>query len=769
MAKKRKDTSSNNESLPFNWDDLQEIISQLDESTIHEMCNMFEGLAHVSEEDLTDDFEDEVPQTEAEELVQAAREMSNFRAAKELAEKAIACDPDCDQAYVLLAEISPSHFEAITNLKQARSILRKKLGDDFEKLQGVIGFSSHTRPYLNVQYELANSLWEEGYDEEAVAEFQEYLRLNENDNHGARYNLATCYLALERHDDLEVLLKRYPDENSPFWSYSKALLQFRLVGDTPAARSYLQEAEECNPFVPPFLVGNKLLPMETPDYYQPGQENEAIWYAGENFPNWRSTPGAIPWMRNCLKLPFGFTEPSRYSPSSEKIYAFDYDLNTDVIWEVDVSRIENYNGQGDSTWISMVVEADTGFLRASQLYAQTPTDAEIWDVILTAIAKPEWGDPERPGVLRVRTKTRLKRLKNRMEKLEIRGEQVSRLEWYNEALPTIEATIRRSAGSYTPDESVNTADLPIVIEEIWQLDVTHMPMWIQGEGEMIRPYLLLLVSSGEGTILTQNILEQAPDEQDLHAILLEGMQHPAAGSPRRPARVHFRQAEWFDTLESFLNEYEVTAELTEELDFWDFLVSKLPKELPHDAHSSPQCTMPGMTPEQLEQFYTVSRMYYLAKPWKKVHGSQVFKVTTKDLESQPWFGIVMGQSGMELGIALYENQDELTRLLGGSVSEEDVRHGHSALGLTFDEAFTLAAEDINAIEKHGWPIANPEAYPYVMRIQPGPTLRGALNWELALLEGSMTGVVRMIDENLQSTSCTVSFKDRQIHLQLCWM
>jgi hypothetical protein len=43
----------------------------------------------------------------------------------------------------------------------------------------------------------------------------------------------------------------------------------------------------------------------------------------------------------------------------------------------------------------------------------------------------------------------------------------------------------------------------------------------------------------------------------------------------------------------------------------------------------------------------------------------------------------------------------------------------------------------NAAEKHGWTVAGPEAYPMVIRINPGLAMRPPLVWELELLEGCL--------------------------------
>ena len=116
---------------------------------------------------------------------------------------------------------------------------------------------------------LAHSLWTAGRREEAVRHLQDMLRLNPGDNQGVRYTLAGFLLFLDRDDDLEQLLRQYPDEGSAAWAYTKALLAFRQHGDTPEARRLLQEARKTNKHVPDYLLGEEVPAQRAARLLQP--------------------------------------------------------------------------------------------------------------------------------------------------------------------------------------------------------------------------------------------------------------------------------------------------------------------------------------------------------------------------------------------------------------------------------------------------------------------------------------------------------------------
>src|SRR6202011_1906364 len=96
----------------------------------------------------------------------------------------------------------------------------------FERAAGDFWGVLETRPYMRARLGLAHSLWIAGRREEAVQHLQDMLRLNPGDNQGVRYTLAGFLLFLDRDDDLEQLLRQYPDEWSAAWAYTRALLGF---------------------------------------------------------------------------------------------------------------------------------------------------------------------------------------------------------------------------------------------------------------------------------------------------------------------------------------------------------------------------------------------------------------------------------------------------------------------------------------------------------------------------------------------------------------
>lgn len=62
----------------------------------------------------------------------------------------------------------------------------------------------------------------------------------------------------------------------------------------------------------------------------------------------------------------------------------------------------------------------------------------------------------------------------------------------------------------------------------------------------------------------------------------------------------------------------------------------------------------------------------------------------------------------------------------------------------FGEAFEISARDHDAIERKGFDLAGPEAWPLVIRVDPGFVTRPPLAWEVELITACLRDVVRRV-------------------------
>ncbi len=458
-----------------------------------------------------------------------------------------------------------------------------------------------------------STLWALGRREEAAGHLQELLRLNPNDNQGVRYTLASWLLNLDQDEALARLLEQY-DEDSATWLYTRTLLAFRQNGDSPEAQKLLKQARKVNKHVPAYLLGEEPLPSEPPPYYSPGDKSEAIMYAAGGLSAWRSTPGALTWLRDSTRS--GKKKPKKTEPKAV--------------------------------------------------------------------------GPSAAG------KERLKRLSQDFD--------------------------------------------------LWQADCRPLESLVEHEGERIQPWMALVFSTTHGRILAQGMTAEPPTSAFLWDVLAQAMSEPMMGPPHRPTELQVRSDPVWSDLRPHLDAVGVECVESDDLEMIGALFDDLSQHLKSDDPPS-LLEMPGMTPEQVAGFYQAASEFYCKAPWRRLGYEEAIRVACDRYNSGPWYAVVMGQSGLTLGVALYEDLDLLRQLWAGELSDEENARETVALTVTFDPETEIPPADLLAIRQHGWTVASQEAYPSVFRKERGLSMRPPLAWELELLEGCLRAIPEFLSRH----------------------
>ncbi|MBI2844383.1 MAG: hypothetical protein HYX78_13375 [Armatimonadetes bacterium] len=234
----------------------------------------------------------------ANDLVYQAWEEDSKNKRVKLAKRALDMSQDCALAYLILAEdAARDDDERARLLQQAVEAGERALGDDFKALAGKFWRVLETRPYMRARQSLADFRYERGDLEGAIEDYQEMLRLNPVDNQGVRYSLSSCLLLAGRDRELRKLLKKYREDFTAQWLYTRALLSYRESGWSVRANQDLDKAMAKNKHVVDYLLERKRLPDESPPFYSLGSEEEAVIYAELFLKPWKATPGAVEWLR----------------------------------------------------------------------------------------------------------------------------------------------------------------------------------------------------------------------------------------------------------------------------------------------------------------------------------------------------------------------------------------------------------------------------------------------------------------------------------------
>lgn len=244
-----------------------------------------------------EEFVPETPLEKAQDIVFRAYSVKGRRQIH-MARQALTVDPDCSDAYIMLAERTPLQDKQIEYFTQALQAAERTLSPEvFEKQVGKFWQIVETRPYVRAKFRLAERLTKAARVQEAAEHFRELLRLNPEDIMGARFWFWPCLLRLGKDAEVEKLLKQNRnDKGSCTWDYTRALLTFRQKGETPLAKRHLNQAIKNNPICAEYLMHGKGFPKPTPDGRSLFYDDEGYYCAEVLAAAWHETAGAAEWL-----------------------------------------------------------------------------------------------------------------------------------------------------------------------------------------------------------------------------------------------------------------------------------------------------------------------------------------------------------------------------------------------------------------------------------------------------------------------------------------
>jgi len=218
------------------------------------------------------------------------------------AREAVAIDPECADAYVILAERAGSLRKkkalysrgVLAGQRTTESLLRGGL----DRIEWA---DIRCRPYMRARIGLVDVLVALEETEKAVELLSDMIRLSPEDRQGSRYRLLPLLMRLERDTEAKALIDLFPEDGMPLWPHACALLAFRRDGDTPEAKRFLSIGLKANPHLWKYLTGAHALPEELAETFPPGSREEAELIAIDLAPVWRKTPGAVEWLRACAR------------------------------------------------------------------------------------------------------------------------------------------------------------------------------------------------------------------------------------------------------------------------------------------------------------------------------------------------------------------------------------------------------------------------------------------------------------------------------------
>jgi len=238
------------------------------------------------------------PEEEAQELAFQAMDSDSLTEQRSLCRKALELDPHCIDALLIKASLNTRSIKDYTaRLHKIVRDAEQRFGAEYiEENPGHFWGMTETRPYMRARQALVMALGKCSQLSEAIAECEGMLELNPNDNQGIRDSLRSYYLQTDNLEGVRRLNKEYSEDILATYTWSVVLERW-LSGEEKQAEKTARAGHKRNPHVAAYLTGEQKLPKRLPEYYSPGDANEAIACAESLGNAWRVHPEAVAWLK----------------------------------------------------------------------------------------------------------------------------------------------------------------------------------------------------------------------------------------------------------------------------------------------------------------------------------------------------------------------------------------------------------------------------------------------------------------------------------------
>jgi tetratricopeptide (TPR) repeat protein len=611
-----------------------------------------------------------------------------------------------------------------------------------------------------LRFRTAYRCWVSGEYEQAATFFRELLALEHDDPHFARYWLASCLLQLGSSDELNELLQQH-DEHSGIWRFAQVLHAFRQHGDTEDAQRKLVEADQLEPGFARYLLQDGVVDASREVRFDAGPAERAAGCARLFLPAWRGVPGAAAWARRVLNVPPTSADPDNVPRRFPRDELRSLPLRRET-WQVGLRRCHDKpHGCDAPMWLFGVASIGRQEIRVATVIDQRLTEAVAWNALLQSFLSPLDGDRTRPHTLVVCRSEFRDAWQPLLAEIGVRCR-------YEDDPQPVSRLLEAMGDVIEERELPHSAEIDISefpqSDAVWQADFIRSPAWVMNEQRgSYRPWSVLVLEKSRSQALMTEHTPGDPAPEMLLEFLVRTMARPGGSSAQRPRLVEVSDSDCYDHLRPRLEAAGVACRLVDELSEFNNFCLRLAKNF----DGSEKCALAdgrGVTRSQMESFYEAAEYYFRQAPWRRVPGEVPIAIRCDDPAMGTRYAIVLGRTGVQLGLCIYDDWEMTQATLCGYASADENR----ALAVCYDEAQIMAAVDLQLIDRLGWPIATPEAWPAVMRLQPHRTPRSANAEELLFLDACLRAIPDFLKTKATSQTWPVETGTRPVELHLAW-
>ena len=264
-----------------------------------------------------------------------------------------------------------------------------------------------------------------------------------------------------------------------------------------------------------------------------------------------------------------------------------------------------------------------------------------------------------------------------------------------------------------------------------------------------RPYVILVVSD-TGQVVGSNTVDDMPAPELVLTTLARAMRRPilGGGRKRRPTVIFADDPALVEALAPELAGVGVRLEYRHTLREVDLAMRSMEQFMTKREPVPSLLDSPGVTAPLVKGVFEAAASFYREAPWRWVDDARPIEVRYPP-DDRPRYAVVMGQGGQTYGLAVYDATGDLETIYAGTPPLEMM--GQMVWSsLLFSEVTEMPFDDLDDIEKYGWPVAGDLAYPLMVRITRSEQVLRPGKSELLWFEAALLGIPVFVREYMQA-------------------
>ncbi len=621
--------------------------------------------------------------------------------------------------------------------------------------------------YVDALFALANDLLFLDEIEESISRLKDILRKDPDDRRNAHRVLLEVYCRQNQIDEAEDLADEWSDaDDSPCVHMTLAVLRLGKTGPTLEVRNLVIEQLYANPHLAAYMLGNDNPELDPWADDERGSPREAEEYARMFRTFWRSTPGALSWLKEIHEEILPELSRDELDSEIEELIEEVLDLRKSrQVWYCQLHKVqEPSNAIGEDELLLCLVKVGDQDKPISMENVDSDLAPRLaLREILVACVEPEDGSPVRPKAIQFLDAELAEELTNSLARCDIKATVVS------EPPESVRLMIEQGFGlrEYGWDSDA-IADLPVPIDTTWEVEWRQLNDWIPDQnGEFIQPWVLMIASHHDAPIRATRVDMKMPDEETFRSLFAQAILAPMGGEPGRPSVIEVLQPNQRIPIR------DIAAELGVDVVVGPCLIlTTAMAEMPgsgsgHPVVETAMIDSEGVTPELMEGFFVASAEFYRSRVYSRIRPSLVLELKCPEISSQDWYVLTMGQNGQEIGLTLFSNLNAIRTLLtGGAYDPAENAALMTGIAYSLDSKQLQSPRDVSAAEQFGWPVPGPEAWPKVIQLSKGKLFPAGLE-ELLWSIAAIRAILHAFGKSRGEFPLNVPLGDRTLTVQGC--